>query len=71
MAWAAGAPTRLGFADARELGWIFCNRRVRAPSRKIHAADRNYIISKGRIVYEGDSGDLAAKPEIHQQHLGI
>lgn len=34
-------------------------------------ADRNIIISKGRIVYEGSSVDLAANPEIHIQHLGV
>lgn len=34
-------------------------------------ADRNIIISKGRIVYEGSSEDLAANPEIHIQHLGV
>jgi lipopolysaccharide heptosyltransferase II len=45
MAWAAGASVRLGFADARELGWIFCNRRLRPPSREIHAAQRNYLVA--------------------------
>lgn len=34
-------------------------------------ADRNLIIVKGQIVYEGTSEELAAKPEIHQQHLGV
>jgi len=34
-------------------------------------ADRNIIISKGRIVYEGSSEELAANPEIHIQHLGV
>ncbi len=34
-------------------------------------ADRNLIIVKGQVVYEGTSEDLAAKPEIHQQHLGV
>lgn len=46
MAWAAGARTRIGFADAREFGWIFCNRRVRLPSRDVHAADRNYRVAE-------------------------
>jgi branched-chain amino acid transport system ATP-binding protein len=43
--------------------------------KDIHAllgvADRNIIISKGRIVYEGSSRDLAGNPEIHKQHLGV
>ena len=34
-------------------------------------ADRNLIIVKGVIVYEGDSADLRNRPEIHQQHLGV
>jgi len=34
-------------------------------------ADLNLIIVKGKIVYEGSSEDLAARPEIHQQHLGV
>lgn len=37
----------------------------------LELADRNIIISKGRIVYEGSSADLAANPEIHIQHLGV
>jgi branched-chain amino acid transport system ATP-binding protein len=34
-------------------------------------ADRNIILNKGRIVYEGTSAELAANPEIHQTHLGV
>lgn len=34
-------------------------------------ADRNIILSKGRIVYQGSSEELAANPEIHTQHLGV
>ena len=37
----------------------------------LELSDRNIIISKGRIVYEGSSEDLAANPEIHIQHLGV
>lgn len=37
----------------------------------LELADRNIIISKGRIVYEGSSADLAANPEIHIQYLGV
>jgi branched-chain amino acid transport system ATP-binding protein len=33
--------------------------------------DRNIILNKGRIVYEGTSEELAANPAIHQQHLGV
>lgn len=34
-------------------------------------ADRNIILNKGQVVYEGSSRELAANPEIHQQHLGV
>lgn len=37
----------------------------------LELADRNIIISKGRIVYEGSSEELAGNPEIHTQHLGV
>jgi branched-chain amino acid transport system ATP-binding protein len=37
----------------------------------LNVCDRNIILSKGKIVYEGTSTDLAANPEIHQQHLGV
>ncbi|MGK2944000.1 MAG: ABC transporter ATP-binding protein [Desulfuromonadales bacterium] len=37
----------------------------------LNVADRNIIINKGRIVYEGTSQELAANPAIHQQHLGV
>ena len=37
----------------------------------LELSDRNIIVSKGRIVYEGSSEDLAANPEIHIQHLGV
>ena len=34
-------------------------------------ADLNVIIAKGRIVYQGSSGELAANREIHRQYLGV
>jgi branched-chain amino acid transport system ATP-binding protein len=34
-------------------------------------SDRNIIISKGRIVFEGSSEELASNPELHKQHLGV
>ncbi len=34
-------------------------------------ADRNVIIAKGQVVYEGDSAHLMANPDIVQEHLGI
>ncbi|HEY5673353.1 MAG TPA: ABC transporter ATP-binding protein [Malonomonas sp.] len=37
----------------------------------LELTDRNIILSKGRIVYEGSSLELAANPEIHTRHLGV
>ncbi len=37
----------------------------------LELADRNIIISKGRIVYEGSSAELAANPEVHTRYLGV
>ena len=33
--------------------------------------DRNVILVKGQVVFEGSSVQLLAKPEILQQHLGV
>jgi branched-chain amino acid transport system ATP-binding protein len=34
-------------------------------------ADRNVILVKGRVVFEGDSSTLLAQPETLQRHLGV
>jgi len=33
--------------------------------------DRNVILVKGQVVFEGSSAELIAKPEILQEHLGV
>ena len=33
--------------------------------------DRNVILVKGRVVFEGSSSELRQKPELLHQHLGI
>ena len=33
--------------------------------------DRNVILVKGRVVYEGTAADLLAQPQIHRAHLGV
>ena len=33
--------------------------------------DRNVILVKGRVVFEGSGDELRAKPEFRRQHLGI
>lgn len=40
MAWFSGARRRVGFADARELAWVFYTQRLRCPSGTLHAVDR-------------------------------
>jgi len=39
FAWVSGAPLRVGYRDAAELGWLGLNRRIDAPVR-IHTVDR-------------------------------
>lgn len=41
LAWASGAAQRVGFRDAREMAWIFYNRRFRSTAARPHAVDRN------------------------------
>jgi lipopolysaccharide heptosyltransferase II len=54
LAWASGAPRRVGFADAREFAWLFYTHRVRpracssfatAP-RVLHAVDKNLAVAR-------------------------
>lgn len=42
IAWTCGARYRLGFAAARELGWIFYSDRLRQKDPERHAVERNY-----------------------------
>ncbi len=48
LAMASGARTRVGFANARELGWMFYSHRVDVPDPEMHAVDRNYLF--GRLL---------------------
>jgi branched-chain amino acid transport system ATP-binding protein len=34
-------------------------------------ADRNVILVKGEVVYEGAASDLRAQPALHQRYLGV
>lgn len=42
LALVSNARYRVGFAAARELGWMFYTHRVEVPDRDMHAVDRNY-----------------------------
>lgn len=41
----AGAGRRVGFADAREGGWLFYTHRVAPPPSAVHAVDRNLAVA--------------------------
>src|SRR5690606_6445207 len=51
LALASGAPYRVGFANAREMAWMFYTHRVAVPNRDMHAVDRNYLFAK-RLGFE-------------------
>jgi len=34
-------------------------------------ADRHYVIEKGRVVWRGDSGQLASQPDLMHRYLGV
>lgn len=46
MALATGAPVRIGFAAARELGWVFYTHHLQAGPGNAHAVDRNYATAR-------------------------
>lgn len=46
LAFVTGAAVRIGFASARELAWAFYNHRLRTPDPNLHAADKNYLVSR-------------------------
>lgn len=46
MASATGARHRIGFANAREFGWVFYNHRVGVPDPDMHAVERNYLFAR-------------------------
>ncbi|HOJ74780.1 MAG TPA: lipopolysaccharide heptosyltransferase I [Phycisphaerae bacterium] len=67
LALVTGARNRVGFANARELGWIFYNHRVDVPDADMHAVDRNYLF--GRML--GFTGlpirfDLPVRPQTRE-----
>lgn len=46
LTWASGAPRRVGFAGARELGWAFYTQRVRCPPADVHAVAKNLALAR-------------------------
>lgn len=49
FAWLTRAPERVGYADARELGFLGVNRRIRVPTR-MHSVDRMLALLEGSDV---------------------
>jgi branched-chain amino acid transport system ATP-binding protein len=37
----------------------------------LRLADRHYILEKGRVVWQGDSGELRAQPQVLHQYVGV
>lgn len=63
MAWLAGCPTRVGFANGREGSPFFYTQRVSAPSPDMHAVDR-YL-----LVAEALGASVQGEPAFHFRTL--
>ncbi|MCG3125438.1 MAG: hypothetical protein CHACPFDD_00258 [Phycisphaerae bacterium] len=65
LAWASGAALRAGFSDARELAWIFYNRRLRAAPGRPHAVQRNLdlLVQLGVAFARPAEFPLAVSPD--------
>jgi branched-chain amino acid transport system ATP-binding protein len=50
------------------LSILVIDKDVRALTR---VADRHYVLEKGRVVWSGSSGDLAASADIQHRYLGV
>lgn len=37
----------------------------------LRLADRHYVVSKGAVVWEGDSGELRRNPQVLRDHVGV
>ena len=40
-------------------------------ARVTAVADRSVVLVKGQVAFEGESGELRARPDILKQHLGV
>ncbi len=50
------------------LSILIIDKDVKALTR---AADRHYVLEKGRVVWNGSSNELSANPEIQRRYLGV
>ena len=53
---------------ASGIATVIVDKNFRAVNR---ITDRNVILVKGRVVYDGPAADLLARPQIHLAHLGV
>ncbi len=53
---------------AEGLSILIIDKDVKALTR---AADRHYVLEKGRVVWNGTSSELSANPEIQHRYLGV
>ena len=53
---------------AEGLSILIIDKDVKALSR---VADRHYVLEKGRVVWQGTSGELSASPEVQHRYLGV
>ena len=68
ISWAAGAPVRIGFADAREGASIFYTHKITASQIEVHAVDRNLRVGE-LLGFSGDPAtfDLALDDALREQ----
>jgi branched-chain amino acid transport system ATP-binding protein len=66
----SGSATRpaLNRTRAHGIATVIVDKNYRAVTA---IADRNVILVKGRVVFEGDSKALLAQPDVLQRHLGV
>lgn len=78
MTWWTRAPHRIGFADARELGWLGYNRRVRVPASAGHVDRYLHLLASIGVepvpdlrLYPGESArnKIAADPALRGRYV--
>ncbi|MGE5608874.1 MAG: lipopolysaccharide heptosyltransferase I [Bacillota bacterium] len=70
MAWQSGAPIRIGFANARELAWIFYTHRVPIETMEQHAVDRYLKIAAALGCDSGPTEFRFPTTEADRQAVG-
>ena len=72
LAWASGAPVRIGFRDAREGARFFYTHRLHSDDPNMHAVDQNYLVASMLgfddvpVVF-----DLGLTDELRREAVGL